>query len=218
MCCCRIRHKYCVWQHWIIYRRHIFFLRIWYNFCAARIFRISLFSLVLWSSSSIRLDECRSISNDPAIFSRVIYFFDRFYWPLNNVCWNTHTTYRDEQYDQNYYDNDLDLYTDRPYVLSSTIRAPIRPALISLPVSNSPATKTTTTAPITSADDFVTTPHHIETEWEIDTTTQPPTPAPPTTIRTTPTTTTTTTTTTTMTTTTPAPTTQTYKTRTETER
>lgn len=58
--------------------------------------------------------------------------------------------YRDEQIDQNEFD--LDFITDR-YVLSSTIRAPIRPALITLPEAFTskpsqfiePKTTTTTT-------------------------------------------------------------------------
>lgn len=38
---------------------------------------------------------------------------------------------RDEQIDQNEFE--LDIVTDRPFVLSSTIRAPIRPAFIEIP-------------------------------------------------------------------------------------
>lgn len=70
----------------------------------------------------------------------------------------------DEQYDENN-DYDLDLITDRPYhVLSSTIRAPIRPAIV--PISNSPIlssthiqyeTETTTPIPISTTTESTST-------------------------------------------------------------
>lgn len=92
--------------------------------------------------------------------------------------------YRDEQIDQN--DYDLDIITDR-YVLSSTIRAPIRPAIITVPeafTAKSQFTElkptvptTTTTTTVKTTIEPITT-QYTDTEFETTTLvsqTQPPT-------------------------------------------
>lgn len=109
---------------------------------------------------------------------------------------NVYKHHRNEQAHQNDYDNDLDLITDRPHILSSTIRAPIRPALISVPsilstqkpstqftepisieTTSTTSTTTTTTTTTTSAPITTTTVESITTlynETEIDSTTLAP--------------------------------------------
>lgn len=89
---------------------------------------------------------------------------------------------RDEQIDQNENEYDFDLITDRPYILSSTVRAPIRPALISVPEAYSPKNqftepKTTATPQTTTTTATKTTIGSITTQFnelEFETTTLVP--------------------------------------------